>query len=71
MINLFRSVLFEAFSLPVALPLDDDQVSIVRQAIEERVGEKGVVEQAHSFIHMSTARHDSGGPPVPLSIITS
>ena len=41
-------------------------MSIVREAVEERVGEKGVVEQTHPLIHMAAARHDRGGPAVPL-----
>ena len=48
----------EAFFPPVAFSLDDKLMGVMREAVEGRVGEDGVVEESRPFIDAPVAGDD-------------
>jgi hypothetical protein len=46
--------------------LHDDLVSAVSKGVQRAVGEDGIVEEGHSFVHRAVTRGDRGGPPMAL-----
>ena len=51
---------------PQPRALHDDLMGAVSEAIEGAIGEDGVVEERHPFVHRAIARDDGGGALIPL-----
>src|SRR5467141_2806174 len=51
---------------PEARALHDDLVGAVSEAVQRAVGEDGIVEEGHPFVHRAVTRDDRGGPPMAL-----